>query len=162
MSNILHRDRGAKIITQWVESDQTTASTASLPIVFNSPYVRGLLNEPYAVEACLLMDQVGTTHDATLTWDAGGGQLALDGTIVTAATAATTTIAGGNAVLTTSAVVMEVDTSLVVGASGFSVHIKGIWIPSLRDSVTLAVASAGADTYTVRKGSWVKYTRLTD
>lgn len=160
MTQYATRDRGSKVITQFVETAQTTSGTTPKVITFNPTYVKGSINEPYAVEGCLFLDASGTTDDLTLSFDAGGGQLVLEAVMVSPTAA---TFGGGDNVLTTSAVTLLVDNSVVTATGGTMVKVSGTWIPNLRDSVSLTLTSAGAtDTHTIQKGSWLKFTRLSD
>ena len=160
MANIYKtRDRDAKVITQYVETAQTTSSTTAKVIAFNAPSVKGDLNSPYAVEGCLFLDASGTTHDLTMSFDAGDGKLVLEATMVSPTAV---TFGGGDNVLTASAVTLLVDNSVVTSTGGIQVRVSGTWVPSLRDSVSLTITSSGSDTYTVQAGSWLKFTRLSD
>lgn len=161
MANIYKtRDRDAKIITQYLPAAQTTSSTTALSVTFNPTHVRGRVNEPYAIQGALFFDaSASSTEDCTLTFDAGAGSLAIDATMSGATAVDTGT---GTNVLTTSAVTLLIDASAITSASGLCIQLAGIWIPSLRDTVTLSIASSGATTFTIQKGSWLKYTRLSD
>lgn len=160
MANIYKtRDRDAKVITQYVETAQTTSSTTPKTISFNPSYVKGRINEPYAVEGCLFLDASATTHDCTITFDAGSGSLVLEATMVSPTAVS---FGGGDNVLTTSAVTLLVDSDVVTSTGGVMVRVSGTWVPSLRDTVTVTLTSGGATTFTVQAGSWMKYTRLSD
>lgn len=159
MTQYATRDRGSKVITQYVETAQTTSSTTAKVITFNPTYVKGTVNEPYAVEGALFFDASGTTHDLTLSFDAGAGKLLLEGVMISPTAA---TFAGGDNLLTASANTMLIDNSVVTSTGGVMVKLSGTWIPSLRDSVSLTITSGGSDTYTINAGSWLKFTRLSD
>lgn len=160
MANIYKtRDRDSKIITKYVQTAQTTSGTTPKVVAFNPDFIKGKLNEPYAVEGCLFFDASGGTHDLTLSFDAGGGQLLLEGVMVSPTAV---TFAGGDNLLTTSPNTMLIDNSVVTSTGGVMVKVSGTWIPSLRDDVDLTITSSGADTYTINPGSWLKFTRLSD
>lgn len=160
MANIYKtRDRDAKVITMYVEADQTTSGTTAKTISFNPDYIKGRLNEPYAIEGCLFLSASNATNAGTITFDAGDGSLSIEGTLSSADANIT---AGGVFALTTSAVVCELPTASAVN-NGACLLFKGTWVPTLRDGVTTVATSSNAGTtFTVKKGSWLKFTRLSD
>lgn len=160
MANIYKtRDRDAKVITQYVESDQTTSSTTAKTISFNPDYIKGRLNEPYAIEGCIFLSASNATNAGTIAFDAGSGSLSIEGTLSSAAANIT---AGGVFALTTSTVTCELPTGSAVNA-GACLLFKGTWIPTLRDGVSTVLTSSNAGTtFTVKQGSWIKFTRLSD
>lgn len=160
MANIYKtRDRDSKIITKYVETAQSTSSTTPKVVAFNPDYIKGRLNEPYAVEGCLFLDKAGASdHDATLTFDPGAGTLVLEATMVSPTAV---TFGGGTNTLSSTDVALEVDNGVLIATGGVMVKLSGTWVPSLRDDVNLTITSGG-DSYTIQKGSWLKFTRLSD